>query len=91
MRYQCRSLQEGWKCVSGIRKDLGKWIQDPFHDIMNYFFLVSDMYLGNCSMYAGNSSIWTIFNSKGINELNMKTLQRVKAQFALSQPLEYEC
>ena len=38
MRYQCRSLQEGWKCVSGIRKDLGEWIQDPFYRHNELFF-----------------------------------------------------
>lgn len=45
---------------SGIRKDLGEWIQDPFYRHNELFFLGSDMYL-EISMYAGNSSIWSDF------------------------------
>lgn len=60
-----------------------------FTDIMNYFFPWSDMYFENCSMYAGSSSIWMIFNSKGINELNMKILQRIKLNFLSHVLLEY--
>lgn len=33
--------------------------------------------------------MWMIFNSKGINELNMKILQRIKLNFLSHVLLEY--
>ena len=54
-----------------------------------FFFLGSDVYLENCSMFARNSSIWMIFNSKGINKLNMKILQRIKLNLLSHVLLEY--
>lgn len=39
------------------------------------------MCLKNYSMCVGNSNIWMDFTSKGLHELNMKILQRMKLIF----------
>lgn len=49
------------------------------------------MCLKNYSMCVGNSNIWMDFTSKGLHELNMKIIQRMKLIFFTHVLLEFEC